>query len=395
MATLLLYDDILFLSNVRLLIINEDKLTLITTPTSCHSVHGSSKAATDINSRIHNFPHAFAQETSAFSYCLLQMSEYYAIIVSIEDRQLYARLFGYIDLAISNIEEEGEERSPGDGPRSQPFVLTRSTFAGAGSKAAHWFGDNASTWADYRTTISQLLSFASVHATPMEAMCARWALLAAFQPFYRNHADISAPSQELYRWELTKQAARKGIDARHRLLDYIYTAMWRAAGTGSPVVNPLFFLYPRDADTFGIDLQWFYGDALLVPPVTEDDATSVTFYLPDDVFYDFWTLQRVEGRGEAVTVEDVAVTDIPVHIRGGTVLPLRSASGNHGAGAFDVGDEYSDISFTWDGETLKAEGTFGYQTDVVVESVKILGGEEPVTKEGRWSLNEAFEVTVS
>ncbi|RYC56563.1 hypothetical protein CHU98_g9653 [Xylaria longipes] len=254
-------------------------------------------------------------------------------------------------------------------------------------------------------------------------MCARWALLGAFQPFYRNHADISAPNQELYLWELTTQAAQKATDARYRLLDYIYTAMHRAASTGAPIVNPLFFLYPNDAATFGIDLQWFYGDALLVSPVTDDDATSVTFYLPDDIFYDFWTLERVEGTGATLTVDDVSFTDIPVHIRGGTVLPLRSASGNTTAlvrqndftlvvapgkdgkasgslylddgDSLDVGGKYSEISFTWDGTTLKADGTFGYETDVVVESVKILGGEEPVTKEGNWSLNEAFEVTAS
>ncbi|KAI0118233.1 glycosyl hydrolases family 31-domain-containing protein, partial [Nemania sp. FL0031] len=320
-------------------------------------------------------------------------------------------------------------------PTSRPFVLTRSTFSGAGAKAAHWFGDNASTWADYRATIAQMLAFAAVHALPMvgsdvcgfngeaeEYMCARWALLGAFQPFYRNHADISAPNQEFYRWDLVTTAARKAVDARYRLLDYIYTAMYRAASTGQPIVSPLFFLYPGDERTFGVDLQWFYGDALLVSPVTDDNATAVTFYLPDDVFYDFWSLEPIQGAGDTVTVDDVAFTDIPVHIRGGTVLPLRSASGNTTAlvrqnnftlvvapgrdgkasgslylddgDSVDVESNYSDINFIWDGKILKANGTFGYKTDVVVESVKVLGGEEPVTKEGKWSLNEAFEVTV-
>ncbi|KAF2966620.1 hypothetical protein GQX73_g6984 [Xylaria multiplex] len=321
-------------------------------------------------------------------------------------------------------------------PNSRPFVLTRSTFISAGTKAAHWFGDNTSRWDDYRIAISQMLAFAAVHAMPMvgsdvcgfngqaqEQMCARWALLGAFQPFYRNHADISAPNQEFYLWDLVAQAARKAIDARYRLLDYIYTAMYRAASTGAPIVNPLFFIYPDDVGTFGVDLQWFYGDALLVSPVTDDDGTSVTFYLPDDVFYDFWTLQPVRGEGAKVTLDDVAFTDIPVHIRGGTVLPLRSQSGNttdlvrqndftlivapgtdgrasgslylDDGDSLDVGDRYSDISFTYDGETLRVEGIFGYETDVVVESVKILGGEEPITKDGRWSLNGAFEVTVT
>lgn len=52
-------------------------------------------------------------------------------------------------------------------PGRRPFVLTRSTFAGAGTRAAHWFGDNNSSWDDYRTSIAQLLAFAAVHQMPM------------------------------------------------------------------------------------------------------------------------------------------------------------------------------------------------------------------------------------
>ncbi|KAI1758951.1 glycoside hydrolase family 31 protein [Hypoxylon sp. FL1150] len=321
-------------------------------------------------------------------------------------------------------------------PGRRPFVLTRSTFAGAGTKAAHWFGDNASTWDDYRTSIAQLLAFAAVHQMPMvgsdvcgfngnaeEHMCARWALLGAFMPFYRNHADISAPFQEFYLWDLVAQAARKAIDARYRLLDFAYTAMYRASTTGAPVANPLFFVYPADENTFGIDTQFFYGDALLVSPVTEDDAESVTYYLPDDVFYDFWTLEPVRGTGANVTADNVTWTDIPVHIRGGTVLPLRIESANttaelrqknfqlivapgldgKAAGSLylddgeslDVGDQKSDVSFVWDGATFRAAGIFGYSTDVVVENVVILGREQPVTHQGPWSLNESFEFTLS
>ncbi|KAI1140354.1 glycoside hydrolase family 31 protein [Hypoxylon sp. FL0543] len=321
-------------------------------------------------------------------------------------------------------------------PDKRPFVLTRSTFAGAGAKAAHWFGDNNSTWSDYRVSIPQLLAFASVHQMPMvgsdvcgfngvaeEHMCARWALLGAFMPFYRNHADASAPFQEFYLWDLVAEAARKAIDARYRLLDYIYTAMYRSATTGTPIVNPLFFVYPSDSNTFGIDTQFFYGDALLISPVVDDDSVSVTYYLPDDIFYDFWTLEPVRGKGAQVTADNVTWTDIPVHIRGGTILPLRVQSANtttllrqnnfqlvvapgldgKAAGSLylddgdslDVGDNKSDIGFTWDGTTLKANGTFGYSTDVVVESVVILGGEQPITREGPWGLNEPFEFTSS
>jgi alpha-glucosidase len=93
---------------------------------------------------------------------------------------------------------------------------------------------------------------------------------------------------------------------------------------GSPVLNPLWFKYPTDTSTFGIDLQFFFGDSILVSPVTEENATTVTIYLPKDRFYDFETLAPIEGKGANVTLTDVDFTTIPLYIRGGAVLPLRT-----------------------------------------------------------------------
>lgn len=317
-------------------------------------------------------------------------------------------------------------------PTKRPFVLTRSTFAGTARAAAHWFGDNASTWDHYRASIRQMLAFAAVHAAPMvgsdvcgfngaarETMCARWALLGAFQPFYRNHADVSAPDQEFYRWPLVAEVARKAVDVRYRLLDYLYTAMWRASGDGSPVVRPLWFGWPGDVETWGVQTQWMLGEGLLVSPVVEDDAQSVRFYLPGGVWYDFWTGERVVSPGEMKTLDGVGWGDIPVHIRGGSIIPLRVKSANTTAelrrqnfaitiapGAdgtakgelylddgesLDVGTNKSEITFTWDGHTLRAAGTFGYETDVVLERVVLLGDGGSRTQEGPWVLSKAFD----
>ncbi|KAJ7352477.1 glycosyl hydrolases family 31-domain-containing protein [Mycena albidolilacea] len=322
-------------------------------------------------------------------------------------------------------------------PSVRPFVLTRSNFPGVGAHAAHWFGDNFSAWDDYRISIKQLLSYAAIHAVSFvgsdicgfngvaqEQMCARWAMLGAFQPFYRNHADISAPEQEFYLWPLVAEAARKAIDARYRLLDYMYTALYRASSTGAPVASPLWFAYPNDKNTFGVQTQWLFGDALLVNPVTDDDATEVTFYLPDDVFYDFWTGQQVRGNGANVTLTDVAFTDIPVHIRGGSIIALRKESANtttalrkqdfvvlvapgldgkaHGSlylddgESLDVAGHYSDVQFAWDGRVFQMSGDFGYGTDRSVQSVVVLGGSngQNTTIDGPWGLEQGFNVTV-
>ena len=161
-----------------------------------------------------------------------------------------------------------------------------------------------------------------------ENLCARWAMLGAFSPFYRNHAEDVSISQEFYRWESVAIAAKMAISIRYRLLDYLYTAVWQQSQDGTPTLNPLWFFYPTDAGSFGIDLQLFFGDAVLVSPVTDQDTTAVSIYLPDNLFYDFYNFAPVRGTGANIQLSNISFTSIPLNIRGGTIIPMRIQSAN-------------------------------------------------------------------
>jgi alpha-glucosidase len=180
--------------------------------------------------------------------------------------------------------------------------------------------------------------------------------------------------------------------------------------------------YPSDSATHAIDKQFFYGPSILVSPVTDADSTSVTFYLPSDIFYDLFTFKRVQGSGATVTYTDIPFTDIPAHIRGGSIIPARVNSANttkalrdqdfelliapdkdgKAAGTLYLDDGESlnqagtsEVKFSYEGSTVKMDGRFGFSTKVGVKSVTVMGEGDPAKYEINEGLAGPFEHDLS
>jgi alpha-glucosidase len=167
------------------------------------------------------------------------------------------------------------------------------------------------------------------------------------------------------------------------------------------------FHYPQDPNTAANQLQFFYGPSLLVSPVTEENVTTVDIYLPDDKYYSFSTLLPVEATGSYVQLTDIPYTHIPVHIRGGSIVPLRISGANtttqlrmkdfelliapnakgtaEGELYLDDGESLvqnatTEIHFKYTEDVLEMSGTFGYDAgDVKIAKVTVLG-DAPMAK---------------
>ncbi len=110
------------------------------------------------------------------------------------------------------------------------------------------------------------------------------------------------------------------IELRYRLVPYIYTLAREAYYAGVPLLRPLWFRFPDDERAATCDSQYMFGDALLVNPVTAKGAREWTTYLPEGLWYDFFTGESIEG-GRDITKE-VTLEDIPVYVPAGTILPM-------------------------------------------------------------------------
>jgi len=216
--------------------------------------------------------------------------------------------------------------------QKRPFILSRSTFAGSGKWGAHWLGDNQSTWQSLIESIAGMLGM-NLFGVPFvgadicgfigdtnEELCARWSAVGAFYPFSRNHNGGAQP-QEPYQWPSVTQVAIKTLNARYSILPYLYTLFYYATTNGGPVAQSLFFRFPTDVNTYAIDQQFMLGNGILVSPVLTQGATSVKAYFPDATWYSFWDGTPLNGTG-SISLQ-AALTDIPVHILGGNIIPMQ------------------------------------------------------------------------
>ncbi|KAJ3562776.1 hypothetical protein NPX13_g8438 [Xylaria arbuscula] len=282
-------------------------------------------------------------------------------------------------------------------PKKRPFIIGRSTFAGSGRVAGHWGGDNYSNWPYLYFSIPQALSF-SLYGMPMfgvdtcgfandasEELCNRWMQLSAFFPFYRNHNEINAISQEPYLWSSVIEASKKAMAIRYSLLPYMYTTFYLSHSTGSTTMRALIWEFPEEPWLADADRQFMLGSAILVTPVLNQGATSVDGVFPGvrsgTVWYDWYEKTRIEDveDGQNVTIS-APLGHIPVFVRGGSVVPMQEPGLTTAAVraspwsllvALDAKGEASGGLYVDDGESLEPEATIWIDFTVSKSSLKI------------------------
>ncbi|XP_037556511.2 maltase-glucoamylase-like isoform X3 [Dermacentor silvarum] len=216
-------------------------------------------------------------------------------------------------------------------------IISRSTYPSSGRYGGHWLGDNQSTWTHLRRSIIGMLEF-NMFGIPYvgadicgfvgnvtEDLCVRWMQLGAFYPFSRSHNDIRAVDQDPAVFSEAAQAVmRKALQVRYTLMPYLYTLFYEAHNNGTPVVRPLFFEFPHEPHTYGIDAQFMWGKSLLISPITRNN-TYMSFYLPAGLWYEYYDNTPFLSSGEYMVHNWLTLkTPTPLYVRAGSVLPTQT-----------------------------------------------------------------------
>ncbi len=248
-------------------------------------------------------------------------------------------------------------------PDERPFVLTRATYAGGQRYGFTWTGDNSATWNHLRLATQMVLNLGvsgisfvgadvgGFNGSPSAELLTRWVEVAAFSPFFRDHATKGSLPHEIWANGVEAEAVRRRyIETRYRLLPYFYSLADEASRTGLPLMRPVFLEFPEiyapNSPGFdSVDTEFMLGPSLLIaPPPYGEMANDYVISYPEGSWYDFWTGEKMPPQPHGPPIDVVAndigktggtttyswprathpvLNTLPVFIRGGSILPFE------------------------------------------------------------------------
>ena len=161
--------------------------------------------------------------------------------------------------------------------------------------------------------------------------------LGCFSPILRFHSEGGHYyKKEPWSWEAkTTNIVADYLRLRHRLIPYLYTEAYNYSKVGVPIIQPFYYNYPWCYDDELYKNQFYFGSQLLVCPILnkKDPIMSRTvhrFYMPDGIWYDFFTGKKFPGGKKYISF--FREEDYPVFAMAGSIIPLSNKSDMNNVG---------------------------------------------------------------
>lgn len=222
----------------------------------------------------------------------------------------------------------------------RPFIFSRWPGLGGHRYPIGFSGDTVVSWASlafqpYFTATASNVGFGwwshdiGGHMFGVEdpELFVRWTQLGAFSPILRLHSTNN-PYQDRRPWAHdaeTLRLLRNALQLRHALIPYLYSMAYRQHVSDQPLIAPLYYDYPEDADAYRCPQQYLFGTELLAAPFVSPRDVSTrlsrqTVWLPPGRWFNFFSGEAFDG---ARWLDVYGTLDeTPVFARAGAIVPL-------------------------------------------------------------------------
>ncbi|KRM78970.1 hypothetical protein FC84_GL000126 [Lapidilactobacillus dextrinicus DSM 20335] len=230
---------------------------------------------------------------------------------------------------------DNEARHPGEG-----LILSR--YAGPGSQR-YPIGFSGDTWISWETLKFQPYFTATASnigytwwshdigghmiGSYDPELQTRWLQYGVFSPINRLHSsDNPFSGKEPWNYPIeNRQVMDHFLRLRHQLIPYLDSENIKTHLEGTPLVQPIYYLYPEMDTYYYYRDEYFFGSQLLVSAMVEPlhqqlQQAKARTWLPEGTWYDFFTHQVYQGEQEVNLYRSLA--QYPVLVKQGGILPL-------------------------------------------------------------------------
>lgn len=155
----------------------------------------------------------------------------------------------------------------------------------------------------------------------------RFIELGVFSPILKLSSDFGKYyKREPWRWSIkTYTITKEYLTLRHKLIPYIYSEAYKYSKDGTPLIKPIYYEHPELYDDELYYNEYYFGSQLFVSPIIKDkdyvmNRTIQKFYIPDGVWYDFFSGKKFPGPNTYVSF--FRDQDYPVFAKAGAVIPM-------------------------------------------------------------------------
>ena len=251
-----------------------------------------------------------------------------------DEREILDPLWMLNHLHIADIKRNGK----------RPMFFSRYSGPGSQRYPVGFSGDTLVTWESldfqpYFTATSSNVGYSwwshdiggHMLGYRDDDLITRWMQLGVFSPINRLHScntDFIRKEPWCFE-EKTENIMKNWLRLRHRLFPYIYTMNYRNHVDLEPLVQPMYYAYPKKSAAYEAKNQFMFGSELMVAPITSPTNSitqmgSVNAWLPAGDWFDFFTgLHYASKAGRNLSVHR-KINDYPVFAKAGAIVPMQN-----------------------------------------------------------------------
>jgi alpha-glucosidase (family GH31 glycosyl hydrolase) len=221
-----------------------------------------------------------------------------------------------------------------DFPRSRPFILIRSGYAGMQRYSTFpWSGDIHRSFPGLEAQIPIMLNMGlsgvgymhsdaggfAGDSVQNQELYSRWLEFAAFTPVMRTHA-AGYPPEPIFWDTATRLRVTRYIRLRYQLLPYNYTLAYENTLTGRPLMMPVNYFEPGNERLANINDEYLWGEHILVAPVIAEGQDHKKVLFPRGEWIGFNDLRSYSDSAEVYAPVD----SLPVFVKAGSIIAMTA-----------------------------------------------------------------------